>query len=456
MEKDPTSVVEAVRTALAAPEAPPPGARVVVGVSGGLDSTALLHLLRFPLAGRLRPVVAHLDHGWRAESAADAAWVRGICRAWDVPFRGARASVTPASEEEARRARYALFERTAEELGATAILTAHHADDQAETILFRVLRGTGLRGLGGIPVARDGVIFRPLLGVWREELEEYARAFGLRWRDDSTNEDRAFARNAVRHVLLPEAERIAPGARRALVRLGRIASAEEEAWSSLVETLLSGLEVDERAGEVSFPARAWLTWPVPVQGRALRVLARRLGVDLDAAATDRGVRFGSAGRSGGVIDLGGGAELRRSFDRILLRIRTDPTADRPLEIVRTGAGRGSVVLGGRRLAVWWSAEDATAVETTGSAESPVRRARLAVVRYPLVVRGRAAGDRIRLQSGTKTLKKLLIEARVPAHLRSGQPVVVDGRGVVLWVPGIARSVEAERHEHGDTLTLGIG
>ena len=449
------AIVDEVRAALASPEAPAQRSNVVVGVSGGLDSTVLLHLLCFPLRGLLRPVAVHLDHAWRAESASDAAWVRGLGRAWGVPVRAERAGTAPTSEADARRARYALFEKVASETGASAILTAHHADDQAETVLFRVLRGTGLRGLGGIRTSREGRIFRPLLGVWRDAIEAYARGAGLRWRDDSTNRDPAFARNVVRHTLLPEAERVAPGARRALVRLSRIAAAEEEAWDELAQALLPGIAVARSEEETTFDRAAWALWPKAVRARLLRVLVRPFGLALDESTTERALRFASEAGSGATLELGTGVELRCAFDRLVLRRAVAPEPDRELRITGPGVGSGSVRVGGRRLDVWWTSR-ADATDPAGLDHGGSDCVRLAVACYPVVVRGRAAGDRIRLEGGTKTLKKLLVERRVPAHRRGALPIVVDGRGAILWVPGVAHSVEAAHVGPADVLGVRIG
>ncbi|HEX2080859.1 MAG TPA: tRNA lysidine(34) synthetase TilS, partial [Longimicrobium sp.] len=192
------------------------GAHVLVAVSGGCDSVTLLHLLRFAADdGTLRITAAHFDHAMRPGSARDAAWVRGLCAAWQVPMVEARAETPPRTEAEAREARYAFLRRAQAQAGATHLATAHHADDQAETVLFRVLRGTGIRGLAGIP-PRDGAgLVRPLLPFWRAEIVRYARAEGLCWREDPSNRGTGYARNRIRLQLLPAIEKhVAPGARR--------------------------------------------------------------------------------------------------------------------------------------------------------------------------------------------------------------------------------------------------
>src|SRR5690606_25249179 len=183
-----------------------------------------------------RLVAAHFDHRMRPGSDEDANWVAGLCTAWDLPLELGHADPPPRSEAEARAARYRFLHAAAERVRADRIATAHQADDQAETVLFRIIRGTGLRGLTGIP-ARRGMIVRPLLPFRRAELEAYARSTHLRFREDPTNLVLGYARNRLRHDVLPRLERIAPGARRALVRLAREARAAEAAGDSLLDAV---------------------------------------------------------------------------------------------------------------------------------------------------------------------------------------------------------------------------
>jgi tRNA(Ile)-lysidine synthase len=201
-------------------------AHVLVALSGGMDSVVLLHLLRF--AADARVTAAHFDHAMRPASDADARWVRGLCTAWGVPLVEARAAEPLRTENDARRARYRFLRDAQAVHNATHLATAHHADDQAETVLFRVLRGTGIAGLAGIPERGEGGLVRPLLPFWRAELRAYARENGVRWRCDPTNSTLGPARNRIRHDLLPRIEKtLAPAARRSLVRLARLARAQE-------------------------------------------------------------------------------------------------------------------------------------------------------------------------------------------------------------------------------------
>lgn len=444
------SFVDRFRESLAAEGGPSVGDKVVVAFSGGLDSCVLLHLLRFAVPERLDVVVAHYDHAIRGESAADALWVRGLCTAWDVPLRTERSGEAARSEDAAREARYDFLERIRRGVSASAVLVGHHADDQAETVLFRVLRGTGISGLAAIPRSRDPAIFRPLLGFWRTELQVYARRAHLAWREDPSNGELDCARNALRHRLLPDAERlVAPGARRALVRLARLAAEDEAAWEDLLQGILDSLETKELEHGLAFSRDAFSRLHPAVQGRVFRGLLRRLGLTLDETGTRLAVDFSGSGRSGTGIDVGGGVELRRQLERLVLRRPSTTQPDRPLSIPDVGPGSGDALLGGERIPVSWGADD---VETRERCE----RLRVDAGRFPLLVRSREPGDRIRLSGGTKKLKKLFLEARIPSDHRGQIPVVVDAAGVVLWVPGVARAEKTVERGSTSTLRIGIG
>ena len=418
-----------------------PMSRVVVAFSGGLDSCVLLHLLRFGASRAVEIHVAHFDHGMRAESAADAEWVRGLCRAWGLSFTIARAEAAPTSEDGARRARYDFLERVQDEEKATWLMTAHHADDQAETVFFRVLRGTGIEGLAGIPATREPGIIRPLLGFWRDDLEVYARSVGLSWREDASNAELGYARNTIRRSLLPLAEtEVATGARRSLVRLAGIARENEAAWASVLPDIVAALDLEEieggGGGGLSWNRSAANALSEPLRARVMRHLAARSGRVLDEAGTRLAVEFITASRSGTGIELGGGLELRRELDRLVLRAGVTVSSDVPIQISEAGTGAGEALLGGTPVPV--SCGGAGSGDSVDEGVFPV-----ADLEFPLLVRGRRAGDRIRLSGGSRKVKKLLLEARIPEGRRAQTPILVDAGGRVLWVPGVARAADIE-------------
>jgi tRNA(Ile)-lysidine synthase len=425
-----------------------PGDRVLVACSGGLDSCVLVHLLRFtPGLPPLELELAHFDHRMRPGSAGDARWVRGLARAWQLPLVVGVADEIPASEAEARTARYRYL--TAVRRDARWLLTAHHADDQAETVLFRILRGTGLEGLGGIPERGAGGILRVLLPFRRAELEAYAARGRVPHRPDPSNRLSHYARNVIRNELLPRAEAaVARGASRSLVRLARLARQEQEAWKSLLPTLLAGVAEPGGAGRTLIDREALNRYHPAVRTRLLRELARRLGTVLDEAGTHAALEFTSSGASGRRCVLAGGLVLSREFDRLVLSAGPSPTSGGCLEIPEAGEGEGTFALEGRTWRAQWTRSSA-ASGFWKQAFDP------GALGFPLLLRSWAPGDRMRMEYGSKKIKKLFAEARVPVGERSRRPLLVDRAGRVLWIPGLARSADAPEAHEGASLTISL-
>lgn len=443
------------------------GAAFLVGLSGGVDSLALLHLLRFVTPGPGRVFAAHLDHAMRPESASDARWVTGLCHAWGVPLMEERCPVPPKSEHEARLARYDLFDRARAGSGADFTATGHHADDQAETVLFRAVRGAGIEGLTGIRPRREDGVVRPLLPWSRAEVLGYARRAGLQWREDASNESTTFARNVLRHSVMPvlEAE-VSPGVRSALARLAETAAGEREAWDAVLPMVLERLGVERGDSSVFVELPGLVLHPPALRARILRSLAMESGIVLDHDTTRRASDFVTNGRSGSYIELGGGLSLGRELDRLVLArgarygVQADGSVaesrsagNQRLEIPSAVRGSGEAVLAGQSVRVEWAAHTAA---LTGGPVSEVEQARFALseLDFPLRVRARSDGDRIGLPGGTRPLKKVLMEARIPASARDSVPLLVDASDRILWVPGVARSRDVS--SGGRALTVRIG
>ncbi|MEE2863091.1 MAG: tRNA lysidine(34) synthetase TilS [Gemmatimonadota bacterium] len=430
--------------------------QLVVAFSGGLDSCVLLHALRaLCLTDPSKaPILtaAHFDHSMRDGSSEDADWVVEMCDKWAVPITVERAEKALESEADARAARYAFLDRTRIAAGHKAsVLTAHHADDQAETVLFRMLRGTGPDGLRGIAGQRKGIA-RPLLGLWREDLEAYARIEGLGWREDPTNQHLGYARNALRHKILPELELlVAPGAKKALARLARISGVEAEAWSEALTMLFEML--DGRRDEVQNQSQgpsldvdgdALRALGQPLRTRVIRYLASEVGVILSEAGAERVSHFLYSSSSGRTIELGGRATASLQLDRVVF-LGNGPSlepARSPLDetvVIESGSqGDGELRLAGKSYRVVWAEEPSSDSEKEDEAFFE-----LAGLLFPLEVRARAPGDRLRNRAGSRKVKKLMLEQRIPIRQREVMPVLVDARGDVLWVPGVARSTSAE-------------
>ncbi len=266
--------VAAVRRAIAAHDLFPAAGIVIVACSGGADSLALLLALDALCgqAGRAYPAVslhvAHLDHGLRgAESAADAAFVAaeaarlGLDATIVTLTKADRADWRGSLEAAARGARYAFLRQVARQRGAAAIATGHTADDQAETVLLHLLRGSGLDGLAGMRPS-NGAIIRPLLDCWRSATEEFCRDMGRTPRDDSSNRDPRYLRNRVRHELIPLAEQLQPRCKAALVRnaaliaddRAALEAATDAAWSGVIQPAIAPLSDQERTAWILLSA----------------------------------------------------------------------------------------------------------------------------------------------------------------------------------------------------------
>ena len=336
-------VVERVRRFAAARGLLPPGCIVVVGVSGGADSVALLAVLAElsadPAAGYTL-TAAHLDHSLRAESAEEARFVAALAERLGVPCVSDRLDVAAAArrrgvgvEEAARDARYEFLLAAARQAGGARVAVGHHADDNAETILFRVLRGTHLRGLRGIPAARElgeGVrLVRPLLCLDRETIRAFCRERGLGWQEDPTNADGRFARGFVRGELLPLLrERLNPRVEEALLRLADTAGEAEEFLAAEAGELLDEALVRSGEGELVLDARKLAAARAPLGRYVFRLALERIGAPLGEVTAGHFAAAEEVVADGGAVELPGGTEIRRRRGHVLVRSRRQDDPDR--------------------------------------------------------------------------------------------------------------------------------
>ncbi|HWR21978.1 MAG TPA: tRNA lysidine(34) synthetase TilS, partial [Feifaniaceae bacterium] len=297
---------------------------LLVGVSGGMDSVALLHILcSLRAAGGVKKLfAAHVDHGIRAAAGEDAAFVRALCARWDVALYETRVDVPKLKrgtgqtlEEAARAARYAFLREAKQKSGADWIVTAHHMDDQAETVLMHLLRGAGLSGLCGMrPVS--GGIFRPLLGVSRTEIAAYAEENALSYRTDETNLTPCCLRNRIRLELLPLLkEGYNPSVSEGLARMAALLS-EDEAYLTA--------EAEQRLMEAVLPAGGYdrdklAALPMPIQSRAVRLMLAKEGAlyGIRQAGVNRLCAL-LRGRTGARMALPNGTEARVRYGAILI------------------------------------------------------------------------------------------------------------------------------------------
>ncbi|HEX4629177.1 MAG TPA: tRNA lysidine(34) synthetase TilS [Gemmatimonadales bacterium] len=406
----------------------------VVAVSGGPDSVALLDLLH-PLAPAhgLTLVIAHADHGIQSDSRTVGQSVRELAVRYGLPFElGELALGHGATETLARRARYAWLNDVKRRRNARYIVTAHHRDDQMETILLRLLRGSGPAGLAGIPARGRGGLVRPLLPFTKRELAAHAAARGLAVHDDPANRDPAHLRSWVRTVLLPlAAARLGARLDHDLVRAGRAAALERRAWDRALEHVP---ELDWHFGPDGFDvARGALGgYDDALSVALLRAAARRTGLVLGIR---RALRLLALARrpSGRRESLGDGWVTEVAFDRIRVSRADARKAGEVLEAVEVGEGRGQ---GRERFGdfqVSWSPDKAPA-------RLPRSDWTTWIAGGEWQVRPLLPGDRVVPLGGVgrRAVRRLLMEARVPRSDRAGYPVVARGE-TILWVPGVCRS-----------------
>ncbi|MFP4434545.1 MAG: tRNA lysidine(34) synthetase TilS [Phycisphaerae bacterium] len=435
------------------------GNRVVVAVSGGLDSVVLLDVLEQLACENIAAwtlVVAHLDHGLRDESADDARFVAELADRRGLDCVVERRDVAAVAgekglgvEEAARHERLAFLREVARSHGCQAVALAHHADDQVETALFRLFRGAHLRGLAGMRASRamgEGVrLIRPMLGLRREQLLAYGRLGGLEWREDITNRDTTITRNYIRHELLPQLRRrLNPRVDEAVLR---IVHAAGEA-GGVLEQLADGLAEGCGDGSVSLKRTTLREAGSAVARQAVRVALGRVSAPMDrlgAEWVDRLMELADAGR--GVCDLPG--DLRAWIEGDALMIGPTRQAWREVEPFETPLpiGRRVSLPGGLEARTWLESVEA------GGAEKCIRRARelprgselldAGAVVGELTVRTRRQGDRIEPLglSGSQSVSELLSGAGVPRRLRGGVLCVCDEQGIVyVWPVRLAARV----------------
>ena len=447
-----------------------PGDRLGVAVSGGADSIALLRLL-VEIRERLgiSLVVLHFDHQLRPDSASDARFVEKLARTFQIPFIESSGDVKAAAtrhkwnlEDAARRLRYQFFAKVIEQGRVTRVAVAHTMDDQAETVLARILRGAGPAGLAAIyPVA--GHIIRPLLGIRRAALRKYLDDLGQSWREDATNRDTSRQRARIREHLLPLLERdFSPRAVEHLANLARLSAEEGRFWDALIEDRFA-VSAHRRPSGVAIAVEALLT-PLPLvsEHHALRSVTERLirrlyqemrgdRLQLTSSHIEQVIRLATLSSSGRRLELPGGVRVTRNFGELVFS--RDKAA--PPRRARSKTERGTV---GYRYVVKLKDRGTTDV----SVPELGTRFRLKVIDWPqrarettlrsvldagrlsnpLILRSWHPGDGYCPLGRRKRrkLKEMLRSARVAAGERSLWPVLESG-GQVVWAKGMVPAAD---------------
>ncbi len=431
-----------------------PGMRVVVGVSGGPDSVALLHVLKeLKEKYSLELYAAHLNHMLRPTAGEEATFVGHLAHAWGIPFFAGFCRVERLArkkkmgvEAAGRYARYRFLEHVARRVGADRLAVGHQADDLVETVLLHLIRGTGPRGLAGI-LPRRGRLIRPLLGVTRKEVEEYCRKQGLEWRLDTSNLDPSYLRNKVRLQLLPYLRRcFNPRVDAALWRLAQVAREENKLLERIARFWVKRLLRGRAQGGVDVSLPRFRRLPRALQRRVFRLLfsAAGGGLDLGFRHVEECLTFLRRGPRSGTLHLPGGLEVRKEGDVFFLtRQRVRGEEERKVFV--------PLAVPGVTLVPELGWEFSARIEEALPGEAcprPLGDRYQAFFDYdkiklPLYVRTRLPGDKIRPPGlgGTKKLKKLFAELKIPSRLRGRVPLVAS-RETIYWVVGYRTSEEA--------------
>ncbi len=412
------------------------GDRVIVAVSGGPDSMALLHILK-TLASemQLELVAAHINHGLRPEAEAEEHFVAEQCEGWNIPCYTKVVNVRELARQEktsledaGRRARYRYLNALLGDLRASSIATAHHHDDQAETVLLHLLRGSGMQGLRGI-MPRSGQLIRPLLSVGKEELLSYLREHNIKFCLDQSNEDPTFIRNRIRHQLLPQLKQdYNPRIVENLNRLADIARAENELVENEMEAYWTQVLIEEGANTIVLDNLRLSSQGLAVRRRIImRAFAQLSGqAGWEAQDVEKVLELSSKMGSAKIIDLKKQVRVNKSYDRIIITRSWLEVADFCMEITVPGQ---------------------VDLPQNNSYHFILHEARRYIpekediyldydkIKLPLVLRSRREGDVFQPRGfeGHKRLKKYFMEQKIPSWERNMVPVLASQDGEIYAI-----------------------
>ena len=419
-----------------------PGDLVVVAVSGGPDSVCLLHILhtlRKELGINL--LVAHYDHGLRpGEDASETRLVTSLAESMGVLFETEKAKSllrrrTPSLEEAARNARYRFLEKVRREHDAQKIALAHQLNDQAETVLMRLLRGSGPSGLGGIPPCRDQVIIRPLIEISRKEVEAYIKARKLSYVVDSSNLQASFLRNRIRLELVPLLEQYQPRLAERLAETAEILRMEDEYLEQIVTAWVDGESDISPDGKLSISLQAFLDLPLPLKRRAVRQLIERVKKNLLRIGSEHVhsvLNMAEAEKPQAALDLPGKVCVQRTYERLIFK-SSSPPKDVAFDYVIRKPGVFPLKEIGRIL----SLEE---IRVIGPQRPKSARWTAHVdaekIRFPLCIRNFRPGDRfVPLgMKGHKKIKDFFVDRKVPTTERHATPIVFS-ENTPVWICG---------------------
>jgi len=440
-----------------------PDRPILVGVSGGTDSLALmfgLEILGFHLK------IAHLDHSLRTASREDADYIENLAVSRGLAFVRKRVDVGKAAEvqgqsieEAARHVRYKFLFEEARKIGAQAVAVGHHADDQVETVLMHFLRGSALPGLIGmaykniIPLWDSSIpLVRPLLGIWRIEIEAFLEELGVEARIDHTNQDVTYFRNKLRHELIPELENYNPQIRELIWRMSDVLREEDRFLDEQSQTAWNDCLVKQNQDRIILDLAGLTRLPTALQRRLLRFTVSLLRPDLRDVgydAIERGLAFANDPKQNGETDFIARLNLVKIEDTLIVKTWGSDLPDWDLPLLRRADSELTLNLQrAAPLRHGWSLQarliteikpgDLDKANTLDSNEAWLD---FDLLEMPLMVRGRQPGDRwqpLGMPGHTQKLKDFFINEKIPEHVRDLWPLVYSG-DEIAWVAGLRPS-----------------
>lgn len=423
------------------------GDTLIVAVSGGTDSVALLDILLNLPEFSLNLVVAHLNHSLRGdESDGDENFVRMLAEARGLPCVVVKLDIRNIAhkeglslEEAGRNARRSFLLKTAESYSASSVAFGHHRNDQAETVLMRLLRGAAASGLVGIrPKSLDGMFIRPLLALSRDEIAAYVKKGGLHFREDSSNSDLSFLRNRLRHELLPLLEIYNPETVALLNRTSDALLADEELLDTIVESEYAQIS-SYSTGQVTIDALALKKEPVALRKRVYRRAIIDLKGDvkrLSAINLEDVDRILMSSKGSGSIDLPCSITAVRQYEKMFFMLGTNDVVSPLQTIIIEKCGCYRISPG---VAVHVE-EYSGNLQDCISRDGDTLLVNAEMLPFPWMVRSYRAGDRFTPlgMSGRKKLKNLFVDKKIPSALRQGVPIFLQG-DKIFWVGGLQQA-----------------
>ena len=423
--------------------------KLLVGVSGGPDSLVLLHFLKHNQSiWNYDIIVAHVDHMFRGEeSYEDYLFVEQTCKQWGIMFEGTRIDVPAymkrtgeSAELAARNLRFAFFEEMMKKHDCTTLVLGHHGDDQVETMLMRLTRGASGKARAGIPSKRafvNGCIIRPFLVVTKSEIKDYASFYQLKPRLDPSNEENDYTRNRFRHEVLPFLKQENPLVHEHFQRLSEEIYEDENFFQEIVSSKMKNVWIEQRKDYATIKIDLLLVMSKPLQRRAIHLILNYLYLEkpssLSAVHVHQLLALFLNPQPSAELHLPAGLIAEKSYNTCIFRFSKYESQNYSFLLQIPGE---TFLPNGYKIKAQYIEGSTSIIGGNDSFILPISDMSL-----PLVVRTRQKGDRMRVKGlgGTKKLKEIFINEKIPIFKRNEWPVVVDLNGQVIWLPGLKKS-----------------